>query len=797
MRRSQRSERGATLATPKSNRLKQSDTKRKRVSESSPQGHLLTPEITPQHSESQHADNTPVEDGSTHTRPGKRFRRQPRPVTPVETELDELPAPRIGSDNYASRPRHEKVPRNRIEGLEKEREPSYDYRHIPVLPAEGQAVKSLVRILILHGGSHESPLSCSLKTLDLDRFETYTKDKRMKEYEDEKYEALSYVWGTPPPPEEMERLKIHIDDESVSVIRITPNLSKALKQLRRLQTNQNRRLWVDAVCIDQDSDAEKNSQVPLMAKIYSNSSEVCVWVGEESPDIETILAVNLVKSIRLLRNYDTFVEQYSQCSEWDALLNLMKREWFSRRWVVQEIAMAQKATIYCGEQYLDWNEFSEAVSLFQEMEDRVRQKYKESKAHNHPADYFGHLKAFSACHLVESVNQLVQKTEDGKVVRRTADLEELVSTLTAFRGSVPHDTIYAVLALANDVSGSDAFPKSQTPIRIDPETREKLQKDHPTVDPQTILRALQSFQVNKYPVNYKKDFVEVARDFLDIVTRRSSSLDMILRPWVDDRMANDIPGVLPSWIRTLRDLPHKLDYHNRHYQRVNANPLVGSPGKKVYTASGLYPGEWVFGKNPNCWTLTAKGFILDRVGEVEDTALGGTIPESWYDFGHWKDREQIPPQPFWRTIVADRDAQGEKCPLWYAQACKVSLGETVTGADAQTSMIKENINSQVVKDFLDRVQAVTWGRRLFKTSTKGWLGMGPNKPYPIKTGDAICILFGCSVPVILREQETMSDGSKHYKLIGESYVHGMMNGHALNERNDRSRKISNEDFIIH
>jgi hypothetical protein len=709
----------------------------------------------------------------------------------MEVEISDIAS--SVSNDYAARPMNEGSPQNAIDDHEEEKEPPYDYSHTAVLPSSGKPVQSLIRILILHGGPPESPLSGSLKTINLDSFEPDKSKKQGKRHDDENYEALSYVWGKLPKPEMMEELKIHVNDQTISMLQITPSLTMALKRLR-LQAK-NRWLWVDAVCINQKSDAEKNSQVPLMAKIYSNALNVCVWVGDELKGKKTMLAVNLVRSIRFLHNYDTFVEHYSRCSEWEALLDLMKREWFSRRWVVQEIAMAQKATIYCGQQELDWNDYSEAVSLFQEMEERVRQKFKESKEHNHPADYFGHLKAFSACLLVDSVNQLVQKTEDGKIVRRTANLEELVSTLTSFRGSVAHDTIYAVLALANDVSGSDAFAKSQPPIRVDDDTKAQWQRDHPNVDPQTILRALQSFRVDKYPVDYKKDFVAVARDFLDIVTRRSGSLDMILRPWVDDKIPKHILESLPSWIRTLRYLPHKPDWKG-HYQRVNANPLVGAPGKQVYSAAGSYPGHWLFGKDPNCWTLTVNGFILDHVGEVEESALGATIPESWYKFGHWEDREEIPPQPFWRTIVADRDAQGEKCPLWYSQACKVSFGETIEGADAQTSIMKETIGSQVVKDFLERVQAVTWGRRLLRTKIKDWLGLGPNKPNNVRKGDAICIIFGCNVPVILREHSNMSDNSKHYELIGECYIHGMMNGDALKERNDPSRKISNEDFVI-
>ena len=122
-------------------------------------------------------------------------------------------------------------------------------------------------------------------------------------------------------------------------------------------------------------------------------------------------------------------------------------------------------------------------------------------------------------------------------------------------------------------------------------------------------------------------------------------------------------------------------------------------------------------------------------------------------------------------------------------------GETIDGADAQTSIMNETIGSQVVKDFLERVQAVTWGKRLLRTKVKDWLGLGPNKPKSVQNGDAICILFGCSVPVILREHN-MNDDSRYYELIGECYIHGMMNGDALKERNDPSRKISNEEFII-
>jgi hypothetical protein len=43
--------------------------------------------------------------------------------------------------------------------------------------------------------------------------------------------------------------------------------------------------------------------------------------------------------------------------------------------------------------------------------------------------------------------------------------------------------------------------------------------------------------------------------------------------------------------------------------------------------------------------------------------------------------------------------------------------------------------------------------------------------------DIICILYGCSVPVVLRQQK--GENGCFYQLVGEYYVHGMMDGGAV------------------
>lgn len=83
--------------------------------------------------------------------------------------------------------------------------------------------------------------------------------------------------------------------------------------------------------------------------------------------------------------------------------------------------------------------------------------------------------------------------------------------------------------------------------------------------------------------------------------------------------------------------------------------------------------------------------------------------------------------------------------------------------------------------FLKRVQQVVWNRKFLRS--KGGEGEGKKPklfglaPTAAQEGDLICILFGCSVPVILRNMGTSAD--PYFYFIGEAYVHGMMEGEAL------------------
>jgi hypothetical protein len=67
-----------------------------------------------------------------------------------------------------------------------------------------------------------------------------------------------------------------------------------------------------------------------------------------------------------------------------------------------------------------------------------------------------------------------------------------------------------------------------------------------------------------------------------------------------------------------------------------------------------------------------------------------------------------------------------------------------------------------------------------------WLGLAPNDA---RIGDCVAVLAGGRVPYILRNRRKI-DGSQSgsWELIGDAYVHGIMDGEAM--------KSSDKGFIF-
>jgi hypothetical protein len=88
-------------------------------------------------------------------------------------------------------------------------------------------------------------------------------------------------------------------------------------------------------------------------------------------------------------------------------------------------------------------------------------------------------------------------------------------------------------------------------------------------------------------------------------------------------------------------------------------------------------------------------------------------------------------------------------------------------------------------NFVGGLQAI-YGRPFFSTRD-GRIGLGPSR---LAKGDEVCVFHSGGTPFILRYE----DGNNVAKLIGESYVHGLMNAEALDmvDRGD----VQKEDILL-
>jgi hypothetical protein len=116
-----------------------------------------------------------------------------------------------------------------------------------------------IRVLDLDAGGGESSLRGNLRHISLNA------SKRTQ------YETVSYAWG-----ERTLFKTILIGDKTMSI----PTSAASALCCMRL-SEQNRTLWIDCVCINQDDNLEKGQQVRLMADIYTSSSCTLAFIGKD------------------------------------------------------------------------------------------------------------------------------------------------------------------------------------------------------------------------------------------------------------------------------------------------------------------------------------------------------------------------------------------------------------------------------------------------------------------------------------------------------------------------------------
>ena len=279
--------------------------------------------------------------------------------------------------------------------------PQSDYKY-------GALQGNQIRLLHLQPSEKkEDTIFCSLEVVSLDNLAL-------------EYIALSYTWGNDEP---LSKIRIQLGSAPSGVsgqahrtrqdgsglrgaaerahqalvksFYIRSNLEHALREFRL--EDKPLVLWCDAICINQSDNEEKSQQIQKMVKIYHRASEVAIWLGREEEDSH--LAVPFIYDIQDSDRLDQLVtlgpqyneltfprnerkrrlsttgnqadhatKNHSSLQGLSALMKLMQRSWFSRRWVVQELAVAKRPLMFCGGEVVEWEAFALAL-------DRVRRDY--------------------------------------------------------------------------------------------------------------------------------------------------------------------------------------------------------------------------------------------------------------------------------------------------------------------------------------------------------------------------------------------------------------------------------------
>ena len=293
------------------------------------------------------------------------------------------------------------------------------------------------------------------------------------------------------------------------------------------------------------------------------------------------------------------------------------------------------------------------------------------------------------------------------------------------------------------------------------------------------------FRSDLPPVDYMLSVRKVCSNFVGYAIRSTRRLDIICRPWAPE------VSHLPSWVRPRSEHAFRVLDDNR-YCRANADSLavLTSISQTLYSACGkgvlLDESEaYRVVRSMGSGSLDARGYELGIVDEIAPPAMNGILPKEWREMGGRGNKDQPSEDWFWQTLVADRDPMGLACPAWYKLASEHVLQDS-DGIDLDTRRLMFENPPGVVFDFLSRVQSVIWGRRL-ATLDQGSAVLGPRS---CEQGDVVYILYGCSVPVILRPI-----GPEYYNFVGECYVHGMMDGEAIMLRDEQDMPTKHFQLI--
>jgi hypothetical protein len=215
---------------------------------------------------------------------------------------------------------------------------------LPLQPYHYQLLtpSAQTRIIVLEPSLNVSaPLICRIDELRIES--------------DEGFQALSYTWGEPSFTETLIVDKVYF-------LRITSNLRDALRRFRL--PSHSRRLWVDAVCINQKDEEEKGKQIPFMDVIYRGASAVLVWLGNYPTQAACLRSIAAYpRLVGKERGPNSRVGRQEHSELLMSVASLTDLPWFSRRWIVQEAVLNPDVLLCCCDEELSWVRLANCLGM--------------------------------------------------------------------------------------------------------------------------------------------------------------------------------------------------------------------------------------------------------------------------------------------------------------------------------------------------------------------------------------------------------------------------------------------------
>ena len=671
--------------------------------------------------------------------------------------------------------------------------------HYPPL-LNGKASVRLLKLLDTNE-SQSAILSCELHTFELENCPLY--------------KALSYTWGSPLPSEQIfyDDVGPHPSDEELrldwgeannvvvcngNAVKVFRNLFDALAKLSDL--GEKEFLWIDRLCIDQGNNVERASQVALMDRIYSKAEQVIVWLGRQSRDTG---AAMLIQNQFAGRIYDLAVagklsgedikshtpedtsvfEKFGLGAIWPQTWFLwtqfFRRTWWYRRWTLQETALAKRIDVLCGEERFDWDKLNWLADYLKVSGWNLYLQRITRRTSGEP------VKALLPRMFLESLSSTRKEWRTIWITSYGAFNAGTVMTELLYRSSMlqcsdPRDIIYSVLGIIKSMPHCEDTFNSSVDYNI---------------DAADLILGVTRFCLEKAPV----------LAILSLVQIHGQHPTMKLPSWVPDlygvsQHPMDRRLGLNRWLTDT--IPYNAGFAS---QEVPSYRTIKGP---VLHLRGVPLGSLTF-----CSIDLARGetasVAVEFLSDIEKICQA--LP---FKMRNGQDRTQS----LWRTLVADSEDSHRPAPadleacfhdwiLYYffylkeltddwpdimtdlcsrfnglshgSQSC-YPLPDLAVGHEWWTRLrntskgqaFAELKRWNCVNSLLRFQGAVTIAaRRLFAT-TDGDIGYGPLSSVE---GDQVWVLENGRVPFILRPTQ----GVASFELVGECYVHGIMDGELL------------------